>query len=324
MTPGGRRAQTVDMSGPVDLADTSDVAESAGAAPAPTVEVMQGREATVGQITVRRVLPRRLRRSVGAWCFADHMGPTLVDETHTVDIGPHPHLGLHTVTWLIAGELLHRDSLGSEQVIRPGQLNLMTAGHGVAHAEEATGDYRGQLAGVQMWVAQPEETRHGAPAFEHHPELPQVSLGAGEATVLVGAFGDVMSPARADTPLVGVDGVLTAGASRWPLRPDFEYAVVVLDGVVGINDKAIMPGQLGYLGEGREELTLLSTAAARVLLLGGEPFPEPLLMYWNYVARTRAEIDEAARQWNAHDPRFGDVASPLTRIPSPLPPWPSG
>jgi redox-sensitive bicupin YhaK (pirin superfamily) len=269
---------------------------------------------------VRRLLPRRLRRTVGAWCFADHVGPAQVTEDHGLDIGPHPHMGLHTVTWLLTGELLHRDSLGSEQLIRPGQLNLMTAGHGVAHAEEATGTYRGTFHGVQLWVAQPERTRHGAAAFEHHPELPQVSLGAGTATVLVGTFGDVTSPARADTPLVGVQGALTPGASSWPLQPDFEYAVIVLEGSVAVGDQAIVPGELGYLGEGRDELTMLSTDVAQVLLLGGEPFPEPVRMFWNYVGRTREEMLVAAQHWNDGDERFGVVTSPLARIPSPLPP----
>jgi redox-sensitive bicupin YhaK (pirin superfamily) len=138
----------------------------------------------VGKIRVRRSLPRRERRTVGAWCFVDHMGPASVTETVSIDVGPHPHTGLHTVTWLIEGEILHRDSLGSEQVIRPGQLNLMTASHGVAHSEEATGAYRGQLHGVQLWVAQPESTRHGTAAFEHHAELPRLELGRSEATIL--------------------------------------------------------------------------------------------------------------------------------------------
>jgi redox-sensitive bicupin YhaK (pirin superfamily) len=230
-------------------------------------------------------------------------------------------MGLHTVTWLAAGEVLHRDSLGSEQVIRPGQLNLMTAGHGVAHSEEATGSYAGELHGVQLWVAQPETTRHGPPAFEHHAELPRVSVGSGEATVLVGEFGGVMSPARADSPLVGAEGVLRPGVSTWPLRADFEYAVVVLDGSVVVGDSLVVPGQLGHLGSGREELSMLTTADTRVLLLGGEPFEEQLLMWWNFVARTRDEIDAAAAQWNDEDERFGRVESGLARIDSPLPPW---
>src|SRR5215210_1716331 len=151
------------MSGPVSVAD---------AAPAPAVdrpeacelEIIEGRDAQVGAFGVNRVLPRRRRRSVGAWCFVDHMGPGDVTADRGLDIGPHPHIGLQTVTWLLRGEVLHRDSLGSEQVIRPGQLNLMTAGHGVSHSEETAGTYAGALHGVQLWVAQPSATRDGPPA----------------------------------------------------------------------------------------------------------------------------------------------------------------
>lgn len=313
------------MSGPVDVADTpAQPAIQAGDSPTLAIEVIDGRATTVGDLPVRRVLPRRGRRTVGAWCFADHMGPVAVDEFRTVEIGPHPHIGLHTVTWLVAGELLHRDSIGSEQPIRPGQLNLMTAGHGVAHAEEATNDYRGDLHGMQLWVAQPEETRHGAPAFEHHAELPQVSLGAGEATVLVGEFDGVTSPARRDTDLVGLDAVLRAGVSSWALRTDFEYAVVVIDGTVAVDDTVVMPGQLGYLGLGRDELTVSTTDNARMLLLGGVPFAEPVLIWWNYVARSKDEVELAGQDWNAQAERFGRVDSALTRIPSPQPPWKTG
>jgi len=313
------------MSGPVDVADTpAQPAIQASDSPISAVEVIDGRATTVGDLPVRRVLPRRGRRTVGAWCFADHMGPVAVDEFRTVEIGPHPHIGLHTVTWLVAGELLHRDSIGSEQPIRPGQLNLMTAGRGVAHAEEATSDYRGDLHGMQLWVAQPEETRHGAPAFEHHAELPQVSLGAGEATVLVGEFGDATSPARHDTDLVGLDAVLRAGVSSWALRPDFEYGVVVLDGTVAVDDTVITPGRLGYLGLGRDELAVSTTDNARLLLLGGVPFEEPVLIWWNYVARSKDEVELAGQDWNAQTERFGRVDSTLTRIPSPIPPWKTG
>jgi redox-sensitive bicupin YhaK (pirin superfamily) len=252
------------------------------------------------------------------------MGPTPVDEFNRVDIGPHPHIGLHTVTWLVAGELLHRDSLGSEQEIRPGQLNLMTAGHGVAHAEEATNDYRGDMHGIQLWVAQPEGTRHGAPAFEHHRELPQVSLGAGEATVLVGEFDGETSPARADTELVGLDAVLRPGASTWPLRRDFEYAVVVLDGVLAVEETVVVPGQLGYLGVGRDELAVSVSDDTRMLLLGGVPFDEPVLIWWNYVARSKDEVELAGQEWNAQAERFGRVDTSLARIPSPQPPWKTG
>jgi redox-sensitive bicupin YhaK (pirin superfamily)/heme-degrading monooxygenase HmoA len=198
------------MSGPVDLVD-APVSPASGRPAPPEVEVGDDREAMVGSRPVRRALPRRGRRTVGAWCFADHMGPADISETGGVDIAPHPHIGLQTVTWLIDGEVLHRDSLGSEQVIRPGQLNLMTAGEGVAHSEESTGAFRGSLHGVQLWVALPDGTRHGDSAFAHHADLPHVELDGAVVTVLVGTLGDATSPARHDTPLMGSDVVLPAG-----------------------------------------------------------------------------------------------------------------
>jgi quercetin 2,3-dioxygenase len=310
------------MSGPVGTVDAPPAESRASAASPACVEITPSREASVGAMRVRRALPRRERRTVGAWCFADHMGPELVTETKGLDIGPHPHTGLHTVTWLVAGEVLHRDSLGSEQVIRAGQLNLMTAGDGVTHSEEATGRYRGQLHGVQLWVAQPEATRRGPAAFEHHPELPQVELGNAVATVLVGSFAGAASPARADTALVGVDAALGPGTGAWPLEPSFEHALVVLDGEVLVGDQAVRPGQLAYLGQDRAEVALSVRDPSRVLLLGGEPFAEPILMWWNFVARSRDELDHAYRQWEAGDPRFGRLRSPLPRIPAPPPFWP--
>ncbi|HWC43163.1 MAG TPA: pirin family protein, partial [Actinomycetota bacterium] len=269
------------MSGPVGTVDAPPAQAEASAVEPACLEVTAARVATVGRMPVRRALPRRERRTVGAWCFADHMGPAPVTETSGLDIGPHPHTGLQTVTWLLAGEVLHRDSLGTEQLIRAGQLNLMTAGHGVAHSEEATGAYRGQLHGVQLWIAQPERTRHGAAAFEHHPELPVAELDNAAATVLVGGFAGATSPARHDTPLVGVEGTLRPGRSAWPLEPEFEYALVVLDGQARVTDTPVRPGQLAYLGRGRDRLELAAEDPARVLLLGGEPFDEPILMWWN-------------------------------------------
>ena len=249
------------------------------------------------------------------------MGPTEVTETSGLDIGPHPHIGLHTVTWLLAGEVLHRDSLGTEQIIRPGQLNLMTAGRGVAHSEEATRGYRGVLHGVQLWVAQPEDTRHGPPAFEHLGDLPRVELGEGVVTVLAGTFAGAASPARSDTPLVGADAVLHPGRSTWPLRPDFEYGLTVLEGAVAIGEQVLRPGQFGYLGRGRDEITVSATDPTRALLIGGEPFAEPILMWWNFVARTRDEMEAAYHQWQGPESRFGHVESALPRIPAPAPYW---
>ncbi|PJE95846.1 pirin family protein [Streptomyces carminius] len=313
------------MSGPVGTADAPPTRADTGHPTAPCVEVGESREATVGRFRVRRALPRRGRRTVGAWCFADHMGPADVTENSGLDIGPHPHIGLQTVTWLTDGQVLHRDSLGSEQVIRPGQLNLMTAGGGVSHAEEATGHYRGTLEGIQLWVALPEATRHGPAAFEHHTELPRTELdgGAGAATVLVGDFGGAASPARYDTPLVGVELDLRAPATV-PLRTGFEYALIVLTGAVAVHGQPLRPGRLGYLGEGRDELRVEAREPARAILLGGKPFEEPILMWWNFVGRTREEIDAAHASWAARDDRFGRVDSALPRIPVAAPHWQRG
>src|SRR4051794_40057685 len=249
------------------------------------------------------------------------MGPGQVTSARGLDIGPHPHIGLQTVTWLLRGEILHRDSLGSEQVIRPGQLNLMTAGHGVSHAEETAGVYSGEVHGVQLWVAQPSTTRDGSPAFEHHAELPTTEIGSAVATVLIGDFADVRSPARRDTDHVGVDVLLPAGRAVLPLAPTFEHALVVTDGVATVDGTELVPGRLGYLGLGRDEVALDARQPCRALLIGGTPFPEPLLMWWNYVARTRAEIADAHRDWTAADERFGQGRSPLARIEPAAPPW---
>ena len=200
------------------------------------LEITQARLATVGDITVRRLLPLRLRRSVGPWCFVDHYGPESVDGIAGMQVPPHPHIGLQTVTWLLAGDVLHRDSLGSEQMIRPGQLNLMTAGRGIAHAEESPAEHDPVLHGVQLWVALPEATRHVAPAFEHHPQLPVTRIGDFMTSVFMGELAGARSDATAFSPIVGAELTAVGAAGRpgaccrwtrrsstscswWPARP---------------------------------------------------------------------------------------------------------
>ncbi|QYG95081.1 pirin family protein [Iamia sp. SCSIO 61187] len=302
------------MSGPLAPGDVS--AEPEAPVEPPCIEVTESRDADVGGMLVRRALPRRARRTVGAWCFVDHMAPAPADGP---GIGPHPHIGLHTVTWLLEGELVHRDSLGTEQPIRPGQLNVMTAGEGIAHAEETA--VRGaRHHGVQLWVAQPEATRHGAPAFAHHAELPRLELDVGTATVLVGTLDGATSPARTDTPLVGVDLALRGGGtSTVPLDPTHEHAVVVLDGAVVLDGRRLTPGHLGYLGRGRDQLAIAADEPTRALLVGGEPFEATPLMWWNYVARTWDEVRAAHDAWESGSDRFGTVPSSLDRIPSVAP-----
>jgi quercetin 2,3-dioxygenase len=308
------------MSGPVTAADAVAVTERAADVHSAEIEVSESRVSQVGAFQVRRALPRRGRRTVGPWCFVDHMGPATVDE-RGLGVAPHPHIGLQTVTWLLAGEALHRDSLGTEQVIAPRQLNLMTAGHGVSHSEEGTGRSRTEVHGVQLWVAQPGPTRHGAAAFEHHAALPTVELAAVVATVLVGELAGAMSPARRDTDHCGIDLDLRPGQAVLPLRPDYEYAIVVLSGTVDVAGTVVEPGRLAYLGIGRDEIALKALAPARALAIGGVPFDEPILMWWNFVGRTRDEIIDARDEWMAAGERFGNVASPLPRIDVEPPPW---
>ena len=236
-------------------------------------------------------------------------------------VAPHPHIGLQTLTWLLKGEALHRDSLDTEQVIRTGQLNLMTAGHGIAHSEEGTDTYRGTLHGVQLWIAQPSTTRDGPPAFEHHDSLPCCGFGTGEATVLVGDLDGTVSPARCDTEHLGVDLSLRKGTTTVPLRRDFEHALVTLAGALLLDATVVEPGHLAYLGTDRSEIDLAANEPTRVMLLGGVPFEEELLMWWNFVARAPAEILDAHRAWMAADDRFGQVDSTLPRIEVGPPPW---
>ncbi|HZU81210.1 MAG TPA: pirin family protein [Acidimicrobiales bacterium] len=304
------------MSGPLAASDTEQ-ASTTGPADGRQRLVLDSRTAAVGALTVRRALPQRSRRTVGAWCFLDHGGPVEAP-AGAFGIGPHPHIGLRTVTWVLRGAFLHRDSLGSEQLVRPGELNLMTAGHGIVHAEEHP--EAGPLHVVQLWVAQPAATRDGPSAFEHHGALPRLALGAGVATVLVGSLGDAASPARRDTDHMAAD-VELAGEVVLPADPAYEHAVVPVEGALQVDGAAVEPGRLVYLGPGRDELVLRSSGPARAIVVGGVPFDEPVVMWWNYVARTRDEIVEAHRAWTARDGRFVVPDSVLAPLDAGPPPW---
>jgi quercetin 2,3-dioxygenase len=275
--------------------------------PAMGLEITAARLARVGDLTVRRLLPLRLRRSVGAWCFVDHYGPQSVDGVTGMLVPPHPHIGLQTVTWLLAGNVLHRDSLGSEQMIRPGQLNLMTAGRGIAHAEESPAVHDPVLHGVQLWVALPETSRHVAPAFEHHGELPAARLGGFRATVFMGELAGATSDATAFSPIVGAELTAAAAPARCvlPLQPEFEHVLFAVAGSAEANGVALEPGQLLYLPPDREQALLVAPEGSCVLLLGGVPLGEQLLMWWNFVARTPDEIAAATASWGAGE--FGAV-----------------
>jgi redox-sensitive bicupin YhaK (pirin superfamily) len=293
----------------------------------PVHELLEGREVVLGGtrgMPVVRTLPNKVRRMVGAWCFVDHFGSP--NERHGTGhddmvVPPHPHTGLQTVTWLVEGAVRHRDSLGSDQVIRPGQLNLMTASRGIAHAETSPVDGAaaapGALHGVQLWVALPDGDRHGEPAFAHHADLPESIEGGARVRVLIGELAGARSPARAYTPIVGAEVELAAGArTRVTLEPAFEYAAVALEGAAAVDGGPLSPGPMLYLGCGRNSLDLTTEAPARLLLLGGEPFDERIVMWWNFIGRDHAEVEAFRDDWMTGR-RFGEVRYEGDRLPAP-------
>ncbi len=309
------------MSGPID--DQAAHTENLGIA---TIEVRQGRATRIGELEIMRVLPTKNRRTIGPWCFVDLMQADDVERPPPLEIGPHPHIGLSTVTWLFAGSAMHSDSLGTEQLIRPGQLNLMSSGQGIAHAEEGvatdevlTGT---PTMGVQMWLAQPEATRHGDSSFQHVEQLPDTTIGPSRATVFIGSFAGAHSPALVDHPAVGLD-IELRGSTVVPINPDFEHGVVPIDKPVRVGEEIVEPGSLGIVPPGRDHLGLMARSdPARVMLLGGEPLGDTVKMWWNFVARTTDELTQAWHDWQiGNEDRFGPVPSILERIEAPTPPW---
>jgi redox-sensitive bicupin YhaK (pirin superfamily) len=273
-------------------------------------------------MTVIRTLPNRIRRMVGAWCFVDHFVAERVGDvggpadSAGMDVPPHPHIGLQTVTWLLEGEVRHHDTLGNTQLVRPGELNLMTAGRGIAHAEVSPAPLTGPLHGVQLWVALLDSDRGCAPAFEHHARLPTASSGA--VRVLVGSLLGVTSPAQIRSPLVAAEIRLEVGGSELTLElePTFEHAVLPLTDAAVVAGEPVARGELVYLGLGRDRLTLSSHVGSTLLLLGGEPFEERLVMWWNFVARSHDEVVAARQDWL--DGRFGPVPGyPGSDLPPP-------
>ncbi|MER5722047.1 pirin family protein [Streptomyces sp. NPDC002418] len=289
----------------------------------PVRELLTPRHVQLGESTeVRRLLPNLGRRMVGAWAFVDHYGPDDIADEPGMQVPPHPHMGLQTVSWLHEGEVLHRDSLGSLQQIRPRELGLMTSGRAISHSEESPKPHARFLHGAQLWVALPGSDRHVEPRFEHHTGLPAVTAPGLTATVILGELDGAASPGTAYTPIVGADLTLTAGAeARLPLDPDFEYAVLSMSGEAEIGGVPVLPGSMLYLGCGRTELPLRAASDAGLMLLGGEPFAEEIVMWWNFVGRSHEEIEQARQDW-MEGPRFGEVKGyDGGRLPAPeLPP----
>ncbi|MFE3904804.1 pirin family protein [Streptomyces sp. NPDC059153] len=289
----------------------------------PVRELLTPRHVRLGESTeVRRLLPNLGRRMVGAWAFVDHYGPDDIAGEPGMQVPPHPHMGLQTVSWLHEGEVLHRDSLGSLRTVRPRELGLMTSGRAISHSEESPKPHARFLHGAQLWVALPDAHRHVEPHFQHHTELPIVSAPGLTATLILGELDGATSPGTTYTPIVGADLALSAGAeARLPLDPDFEYAVLSMSGQAEVDGVPVLPGSMLYLGCGRAELPLRADTDAGLMLLGGEPFEEEIVMWWNFIGRSHEEIEEARQAW-AEGSRFGEVHGyDGGRLPAPaLPP----
>jgi quercetin 2,3-dioxygenase len=267
---------------------------------APLLEVLSPRPVLLGpRQEVRRVLPNKDRRMIGAWCFVDHYGPEDITGKVGMRVPPHPHSGLQTVSWLFDGEVHHRDSLGSDALVEPGQLNLMTSGPGIAHSEESPPGHSAIMHGIQLWVALPEDARHDAPRdFTQYRDLPTIRRDGLRATVVTGEFEGVVSPAATFTPLVGVE-LAVSGEVTVALVPEYEYGVLAVDAGLQVEGQRLDISEIAYVGRDRSSLRLSSPGGERrAFLLGGEPFEEQLVMWWNFIGRTHEEIVEFRRAWN--------------------------
>ncbi len=290
----------------------SPAAEPGVSAPSsrPALEALPGRLSDLLGLPIRRLLPRAGRRLVGPWCFLDSYGPLGFISGKPMDVAPHPHIGLQTVSWLLEGEVVHNDSLGFRGAGGPGVLNLMTAGLGIAHSEETPSANSGRLRGLQLWVALPEAHRGTPPSFEQHRDLPVLALDGGSVTIVMGSLSDRRSPGRAFSPMVGADVAIGAGRRlQLPLDPEWEHALVPLGGRARAEGQDLAIETLYYLGTGRREIVLEAPdEPARLLLIGGAPFGETVLMWWNFVARSSDEILAAREDWETGR-RFGTVAA---------------
>ena len=265
------------------------------------LEIIEPREVPLGGLramSVRRTLPSRERSLIGAWCFLDHYGPDDLAVSEPMVVPPHPHTGLSTVSWLFTGEIDHNDSAGNRATVRPGELNLMTAGRGISHSEYST-PKTPILHGCQLWLALPEDARETAPRFEAYVPMPMSGDGW-EARVFLGALAGSTSPVATHTPLLGAEILLKAGASAtFDVDPRFEHGVLVDTGAVWIEGEELRAHQLGYREPGASSLTLQATEPARLLLLGGPPFGEQIVMWWNFIGRSHEDIVEYRAEWES-------------------------
>ena len=264
---------------------------------------------------VNRTLPHRELPTIGPWCFIDQFGPVL--NQGAMRVAAHPHTGLQTVTWLFSGSVLHQDSLGSESIIRPNELNLMTAGHGVAHTELSV-DSESTLHGVQLWVALPENARNSTPTFQHLSEIPTLETSQAIFKVFAGSFAGVTSPAKFYTDIVGVQVEPLSSEIEISLTPGLEYGLLVINGTAIVDGQSVNEGELLFLGVGADSLKIIAAPNSLYLLLGGAPLNEPIVMWWNFIGRSHKEIVEMREAWESHSNRFPEFENVIgERIPAP-------
>jgi redox-sensitive bicupin YhaK (pirin superfamily) len=289
-----------------------------------TLAILKPHVKDLGGFSVKRLLPGYPHKMVGPFIFFDHMGPATFAPGQGVDVRPHPHIGLATVTYLFEGAILHRDSVGSVQPIHPGDVNWMTAGQGIAHSERTPDDLRrsgSPLHGIQTWVALPKEHEGTSPSFEHHPAttLPTITLPGLTLRILAGtAFGKT-SPASTFSELFYVAVEMEAGSRLAIPTEHEERAVYLVEGEILLDGVSFENRHMGVLPRGRE-ITIEATAAARVMLLGGKPMDGDRFIWWNFVASSREAINEAKQRWR--EQRFGSIPDETEWIPLPDEPKP--
>ena len=267
--------------------------------------------------TVMRALPSGATRNVGPFVFFDAFGPTTLQPHRGMDVRPHPHIGLATVTYLLDGEILHRDSLGTEARIRPGEVNWMTAGRGIVHSERTPPEQRSsgsRLHGLQTWVALPLAHEEDAPSFVHHADLPVVQAGNATVRVILGALDGAVSPVRTLSEMFYADATFVGGTTFTWTGGLQERALYVIEGTVGVEGERAGAGTM-LVFERDTAIAIVAESSSRVMLIGGEPLDAPRFVWWNFVSSRRERIREAARQWEAQ--RFDPVPGETEFIPLP-------
>lgn len=268
--------------------------------------IIEERAASIGSFMVGRLLPFRKKRSVGPFVFMDHMGPAELSEEENLDVLPHPHIGLSTVTYLIEGAILHRDSLGSVREINPGAVNWMTAGKGIVHSERTPDYLRNQskkLHGLQIWVGLPKNLEETEPTFHHIPSdmLPVWEYENVKFKLIVGEALGKKSPVPVHSPMY----FLELKASQ-PQKLDFghdlfgESAIYILDGEIAIGQSTFGPQQLVVLKED-SSVVLQMSANTTIFIIGGEPFPEPRSILWNFVSSDKQNLERARENWKSQN-----------------------